>query len=47
MASDRNKPGVVFWLTVALVVVLAGYPLSWGPYQRLVALGAPHRPNPR
>ena len=31
MTADRNKPGVAFWATVALVVSLAGYPLSIGP----------------
>jgi hypothetical protein len=31
MSDDRNKPGVAFWATVALVVVLVGYPLSFGP----------------
>jgi hypothetical protein len=30
MASDHKKPGVVFWATVVLVVVVA-YPLSFGP----------------
>jgi hypothetical protein len=30
MTSDRKKPGVAFWMTVAVVVVLA-YPLSFGP----------------
>jgi hypothetical protein len=29
--TDRKKPGVAFWATVAMVVVLVGYPLSWGP----------------
>jgi hypothetical protein len=29
--TDRKKPGVAFWATVALAVVLAGYPLSFGP----------------
>jgi hypothetical protein len=29
--TDRKKPGVAFWVTVALVVVLVGYPLSLGP----------------
>jgi hypothetical protein len=28
--SDRNKPGIAFWATVVLVIVLA-YPLSFGP----------------
>jgi hypothetical protein len=31
MTEDRKKPGVAFWATVALVVVLVGYPLSFGP----------------
>jgi hypothetical protein len=29
--TDRKKTGVAFWATVALVVVLVGYPLSFGP----------------
>ena len=29
--TDRKKPGVAFWATVVLVVVLVGYPLSFGP----------------
>ena len=29
--TSRKKPGVAFWATVALVVVLVGYPLSIGP----------------
>jgi hypothetical protein len=29
--TDRKKPGVAFWATVALVAVLAAYPLSFGP----------------
>jgi len=33
MTSDRKKPGVAFWATVGLVVVLVGYPLSMGPAQ--------------
>jgi hypothetical protein len=31
MTSDRKKPGVAFWVAVAVVVVLVGYPLSFGP----------------
>lgn len=31
MTSDRKKPGVAFWATVAVVVVLMTYPLSFGP----------------
>jgi hypothetical protein len=29
--TSRKKPGVAFWATVALVVVIVGYPLSFGP----------------
>jgi hypothetical protein len=29
--TDRKKPGVAFWATVAVFVVLVGYPLSFGP----------------
>ena len=29
--TDRKQPTARFWITVALVVVLAGYPLSFGP----------------
>ena len=28
--TDRKKPGVSFWATVVVVVVLVGYPLSFG-----------------
>jgi hypothetical protein len=35
MTEERKKPGVAFWITVALVVVLVGYPLSFGPVVRL------------
>jgi hypothetical protein len=31
MTSDHKKLGVAFWGTVGLVVVLVGYPLSFGP----------------
>jgi hypothetical protein len=30
--TSRKKPGVAFWATVVLVVVLVGYPLSFGPW---------------
>jgi hypothetical protein len=36
--SDRKKPGVAFWATVALVVVLA-YPASYGPAEWIFARG--------
>jgi hypothetical protein len=29
--TDRKKPSAGFWTTVALVVVLVGYPFSFGP----------------
>jgi hypothetical protein len=29
--SSPNKTGVGFWVTVVVVVVLIGYPLSFGP----------------
>ena len=29
--ASRNKPGVAFWATVVVVVVLVAYPLSFGP----------------
>jgi hypothetical protein len=31
MTPAREKPGVAFWTTVVVVVVLVGYPLSFGP----------------
>jgi hypothetical protein len=31
MDDDRKKPGVAFWATVVVVVVLVLYPLSIGP----------------
>ena len=29
--TDRKQPGVAFWGSVVLVVILFGYPLSFGP----------------
>src|SRR5438552_515212 len=29
--TSRNKPTAGFWITLALVAVLVGYPLSFGP----------------
>ena len=29
--TDRKKPGAAFWITAAVVAVLVGYPLSFGP----------------
>jgi hypothetical protein len=31
MTAERKKPTAAFWITVALVAVLVGYPLSQGP----------------
>jgi hypothetical protein len=35
MSEERKKSGATFWATVALIVVLVGYPLSFGPVMRL------------
>ena len=29
--TDRKKPTTAFWISVALVMALVGYPLSFGP----------------
>ena len=45
MSEDRKKPGVAFWATAVLVVVLVGYPLSFGPIFWLIDNGfIPHQP---
>ena len=31
MTVARTKPGVAFWATVVVIVVLLAYPLSFGP----------------
>jgi len=31
MTADRKHPSAAFWITAALVAVLVGYPLSFGP----------------
>ncbi len=31
MSEERKKPTAGFWITVALVAALVGYPLSFGP----------------
>src|SRR5258708_34982723 len=38
--TPRNKPGVAFWATVVVVIVLVGYPLSFGPACWLARGGA-------
>jgi len=42
MSSPRN-PSTGFWITVALVAVLVGYPLSFGPAMWFVGRGHLHR----
>ena len=37
MTTDRKKPGVAFWATVVVVVVLLAYPLSIGPVSRFTS----------
>jgi len=32
LTSDRIKPGLAFWATVVVVVVLVAYLLSFGPW---------------
>jgi len=31
MSDSRKHPTVAFWITVAMVAALVGYPLSFGP----------------
>ncbi len=40
MTPDRKTPGVAFWATVVVVVVLVVYPLSFGPACWLATRGA-------
>jgi len=35
--TDRKKPGVAFWATVAVVAMLIGDPLSFGPACRVTS----------
>jgi hypothetical protein len=37
--TDRKKPGMAFWATIVVVVVLVAYPLSLGPAVWLTARG--------
>jgi hypothetical protein len=37
--NSSRKPAAGFWFTVALVAVLVGYPLSFGPMQWLFHQG--------
>ncbi len=38
MSDDQKQPGVAFWATLAVVVVLVLYPLSAGPAAWLVTV---------
>ena len=41
---DDRKPGLMFWTSVMALVLLVGYPLSFGPACWLVSHGfLPHR----
>jgi hypothetical protein len=50
MPCDHKKPGLAFWATVVVVVLLAAYPLSIGPVSRFAsridAVGDPHPAHP-
>jgi hypothetical protein len=37
--TDRTKPGVAFWATVVVAVVLVGYCLSSGPVIWMLSMG--------
>ena len=37
--TERKNPGVAFWATVVVAVVLMAYPLSFGPFCRMVYNG--------
>ena len=37
--TTSRKPTAGFWITVALVAVLVGYPLSWGAWLRCMPIG--------
>lgn len=39
----QKKPGVAIWTTAALLAVLVGYPLSFGPALWFVVRGDLHR----
>ncbi len=41
MPSDRKRPTAGFWVTVALVAVLVGYPLSMGLSFRMLLWQSP------
>lgn len=44
--TDRKCPTSGFWITLALVTVLVGYPLSYGPAAWLVFRVLPPRATP-
>jgi len=37
MTEPRKKPGVAFWVTVAVVVAVLAYPVSYGPWLYVTA----------
>jgi hypothetical protein len=39
MSVERKRPGAGFWATVAIVLMLVGYPLSYPPVVRLANRG--------
>jgi hypothetical protein len=39
MTPDRKKPSAALWITVALLAVLVGYPLSFAGTIALAAFG--------
>ena len=43
--TDLRKPGAGFWIAVALVAVLVGYPLSFGPACSVASRGYVQEPT--
>ena len=41
MTANRKKPGVAFWATVVVVVVLVAYPLSFGRWVHCTVASLP------
>lgn len=39
MRDNRKKPGVAFWASAAIIMIVVGYPLSFGPAIWLTARG--------
>ena len=38
MTPSRKKPGLAFWATVVVIVVLVGYPVRSGPAAALLCI---------